>query len=377
MTNLDFMEAADNPAGQLDSILQKVRSDLISSISYDDYNRTNPRMRGAELASACPRINTFRLHDKGDRDNGLTGYNCLTAHSGKAIEQLMRRNLIKMYPEMIVLWDEFIPKTSKMGLNYSGKLDFLFDIPGLGLTVVDIKTTQRISDEKRVDMKDIKYALETTDSKDELLDILNKSKGGIRKSSAQVDKYLEQVVGYATLLDIDHAIVFIVSRSKENFFEDITTEIEYVEVTEAMKIETVAKMLFAQRLADQYALANRPKKFKKSKECQYCDFQTECWDETHDFNVLSKKDEEVFWKECLDEAKTLYNQHRGTLRWIRDKKIDEAKIIKEAFTNPNEKTIAAALEIAQINIYELLNVVIPHFDMQDTKQVEFNVKTYW
>lgn len=376
MPNLDFMDKADAPTGTIEDIIKKVQSDLISSIAYDDYDRKNPRMRGAELASACPRINTFRLHDTGDRDNGLTGYNCLAAHSGKAIEQLMRRNLIKKYPEMIVLWDEFIPKTSKMGLNYSGKLDFLFDVPGLGLTVVDIKTTQRITDEKRVDMKDVKYALENTDSKDELLKILNASKGGIRKSSAQVDKYLEQVIGYATLLDIDHAIVFIVSRSKENFFEDITTEIEYVEVTEEMKIETVAKMIFAQRLADQYALANRPKKFKKSKECQYCDFQTECWDETHKFNVLSKKDEDAFWKECLDDAKTLYNQHRGTLAWIRDKKIEEAKIIKEVFINPSIETITEALKIAQVNIYELLNVAIPHFNM-DTEQNEFSVKTYW
>lgn len=368
MPKLDFMQTAE-PSDVLspEESAEKIAEILRSAIAYDD-NKRRPKMRGAEMASACIRLNTFRLHD--DSQTGLKGYSCLAAQSGKAVEDLIRGNLLTKNSDLVLLWDEFIPNTKELGLNFSGKLDFLLNIPFMGMTVVDIKTVQRLNDEKRVDIEDVKVALSSISDEDDIISHLETLKNGVRKSPVAMDKYEEQLIAYATMLDISWGMVFIISRSKENFYEDISTDYQIFKITDEMKYLTIAKMLMAQRLADQYALSTRPDHYKKTVHCKYCDFQVQCWNESHNFNTLSDEESNKFFEECYAEAVELYNDVRQKLQWIRDKKIEEASIIKEAYINPNRKTLEKAFAHSQINVFSILNSMIANYKMDKMEQLD-------
>ena len=138
---LDFVDEVPRPGQEPEEVLTNL---LTSCLAYEGYTRTNGRLRGSELGW-CTRLNTFRLHNH-DVD-GLTGYSTVVAEAGKAVEDLLRINLLKNHTDSLLLYDEWLPKSRRIPLpDYSGKLDFMLDING-EMTVVDIKTTGRINPE--------------------------------------------------------------------------------------------------------------------------------------------------------------------------------------------------------------------------------------
>lgn len=320
--NLDkYVSTEDIDNIPIDAYIENL---LTATLIYPAYERSRSQMRGAELAHACMRINTLRLSELNSSET--VGFPVITAEAGKAIEKLIRDNLIKEHPDKLLLYDAWLPKINKMGLSYSGKLDLLLDIPGYGMTVVDIKTTTRLSDEKRVSLDEVEEAILDNNHIDDILDSLKTVKKGTRKSSATWDKWLYQLIGYATFLDITHTAIFAISRSKENFNEPVTVMTKYFDVTDEQKYDTITKMLLAHRLHDQLAIPAKPPKFKKTVHCKYCDFFKMCWEgQKHNNLELTQQQTSELYHEIYPEAVELYDKYRAKLAWVRDKMINETQ----------------------------------------------------
>lgn len=356
-----------------ESIEEQLNNLILPAFNSEGYVRTSSQMRGSELAHECMRINTLRLrnHDVSASEGFLT----LAAESGKAIEALIRKHVLLNNSDKVALWDEWLPKSNKLGLNYSGKLDFMFDLPGYGLTVVDIKTTTRIGTEKRIDISDIESAYNDTNDITELLTILKDSKTSVRKSSTKVNDWLYQIISYATLCDVDHGAVFVISRNKESFYEPLTTMQLYHNVTDEEKYDTITKMLIAQRLNDQTALPAKPKKFKKTTTCKYCDFNDICWSKNNNnFLELTDKETQKLYDELYEEAVTLYDNYRKTLQFIRNKKIEEAAIIKNAILHPTEENIINLIKSKKVNYLDLLLLLEDNWKKDELFNINIGVQ---
>lgn len=357
-----------------DVIIEYVDKSLKSALAYPDRKRRGS-MRGATLANQCFRINTFLLSD--EESPGMSGYSVIATESGKAVEDIIVGNMLRNDIGNIELCNEFIPKVNKMGLNYSGKLDLMMNVPGVGYVVVDLKTTQRIGDEKRFNIEALKEGIDKGLSSDDLLKNVEASKGGIRRSPMKMEGYVAQVVGYATFLDIDYGLVYVFSRSKESWNEPVTTTYELVKVTDEMKYAVITQMLLAQRCDNQYALPAKPKNYKKTTTCKYCKYAEICYDDQNgDYTFLSDDDTNQLYFEIYPEAVELYEKYRGTLAWIRDKKIEDSKIVKEALSNPTPENIAEVLKSNQIHSHTLLRSLISMYDMKTAVQFMADVNVF-
>jgi hypothetical protein len=369
---MQFKQAARDVEETAKQFVDKM---IIDCLVKDGNVRDNPKMRGSELAG-CNRKNTFRLHQT--ETSGIDGFGSIATETGNAVETLVRRNMIRNYGEHVLLWDMWIPKTNKMGLRYSGKADFLLSIEGIGMVVVDLKTATRLGTEKRVDIEVIKEVMAESDLTDEeRLARYKKSKGGMRKSPVKLNAYLEQVISYATFFDVDYGMVHLISRSKESWNEPVTTDVHIVRITDEQKYQTITNMLMAQRLADSYMVSRRHPDYKKTTHCQYCDFQSYCWEELpKKFTSLTDEATVALYNETYPEAVKLYDEHRGMLAWIRDVKIKEAKPLKLAIQNPTEENIKKVSESMQISSTDLVEAFSTHFEMDSSEQWEMTIKVY-
>lgn len=371
-----------NFADEIEFNKEEIIKDSVAAIMDDcvmfgDYTRTTLRQRGAELAHPCLALGTFRL--KYAESKGMKGYPVIAATSGNAVEEVIKRNLIGKFPNNVLLWDEFIPSIKKMGLAYSGKLDLMLNIQGIGRVVVDIKTAQRIKDEVRVDVKDILSMF--ADNEEDFAYNIDKAKGSVRKSPLNnntVANYLAQIVGYCTFTDTEHGMMFAISRSKDAWSEPMTTRQEYVFVTDEMKYDTVARVMLRQRLAEKNTIPASPSHFRKTTTCKYCDFKDNCYagKDEDKFRFLSEEQTSKAMADILPEATELYEEYRGTLKWITNKKIEEATQLKNTINNPTQEAIAHLLETTQIPVKELLYNLESYYEMDSAEQFRQSVRLY-
>ena len=364
---MDFVDSSTvNGRPFEEKINEWLSQTLKSSLTYPASTRTG-RMVGSEMADQCVRKNQFRLNhtDRGE----ITGTPVISMESGKAVEELIKRNLLLNNPDSVLLWDSWIPKTKKMGLDYAGKLDLLLQFEDIPI-LVDIKTTSRIGEEKRVNIKDVERLL----NEEDFLEKLNKTKGGIRKSPLKMDAYITQVMGYLTMTDLEYGAVFVFSRASENFYDDVTVDCEIVRATDKDKYNIIARMLLASRLNDSYQLAEKPSTYKKTTTCKYCDFTKFCYGgEDPGMQKLTKEESVAAYKNIYAEAVELYEQNRGTLAWIRDKKIEETAALKAVIANPSQENVQILLENYEMPVDEILFNVQTYYRKTDREQYQLPV----
>lgn len=347
---------------------------IVENLVSSGYTRTSNRMRGAELGQECIRKNTLRLDTL--QVDPMSGWGVIATESGTAIENFIVRNIILNDPEKVAAYNMWCPKIPE--LDFSGKLDFIYRPTETELVVVDFKTTQRLNEKEHVVPYEKATALveEFSEDTEELLKALKKSKKYSAKSTlTTMDDYMWQVATYCTFTFIENGMVYVISRSPEEWKEPFTRRYYEFLVDSDVRNLVVARGLVAQHAYNEGRLVPKPKNYKKTVQCKYCDFNDHCWKTPKNDPWKYYTDEEFnkLFKNALAHAPNILAENEVRLKNARYRAIEDTKEKIELIHNPTEEKVKAYIEKSEINFLDLMFGIRSLWDKEDQEKYIVNL----
>lgn len=251
-------------------------------------------------AGYCPRKNWFNanypIEEKTEQ---------LYLTFSQKIGNLIESEILTYFPNNLIAKSLRIPQSqdfanidnSKINLtlmtnslNYSGIIDAIFIDTNGNLSIIDIKTTGTISDDKYTKV----------DSEGNGLD-------KPQKAFVIEPNYVSQLTFYAAMTGINSASLLYISRLlNEKFGVNLSYKLESITITHESIYQTVYRAYFSQVCIENNVLPIIPLEFHRGKTryCKYCDFKTNCYDGKYDELHVSAKDR----SDLYDIAQTKTNE---------------------------------------------------------------------